>query len=134
MNALGTHVLAEMKVCNSNILKDADVLKNIMVDAAHYANAMVVETMFQPNNRDGFDAIVVISESHLAMYTCPHENYVAVDAFTCGDKCNPMDAVEFIQKKLQAEIISYRHLPRGDFNWIRISSCNEEIPEVRNCI
>lgn len=42
---------------------------------------------------DAATIIFVLAESHFAIHTYPERNFLAVDAFTCGDSGLPLTAV-----------------------------------------
>ena len=59
--------------------------------------------MFSPY---GVSGVVIIAESHLAIHTWPELGYAAVDLFTCGPKCDPKIAYEFLKKKFTAGVLT----------------------------
>ncbi len=50
MNALGTHLLVELRDCKPGILKDLDEVRDALVTAAKEAKATVVEVAFHEFN------------------------------------------------------------------------------------
>lgn len=94
---LGQHVLAEFFECDPNILNSNDK----------------VEKCFHMFNPYGVSGVVIISESHLAIHTWPELGYAAVDLFTCGTKCDPKVAYEFLKKKFNSKKASFTELKRG---------------------
>ena len=66
--------------------------------------------MFSPY---GVSGVIIISESHLAIHTWPELGYAAVDLFTCGEKCDPKVAYEYLKKAFGAKDTSYSQLNRG---------------------
>ena len=89
MNALGKHLLLEMKDCDKNILADLATVRNALVSAAQEAKATIVEIAFHEFSPFGVSGMVVIAESHLSIHTWPEYGYAAVDVFTCGDLIKP---------------------------------------------
>lgn len=110
---LGRHVLAEFFECNSNILNNPKLVEELMVEAAVECGATVVEKCFHMFNPYGVSGVVIIAESHLAIHTWPELGYAAVDLFTCGDKCDPHVAYEFLREKFGSKNSSYTGLKRG---------------------
>ena len=53
---------------------------------------------FEP---EGVSGIYLLSESHLAYHTYPLEGWCAIDAFTCGLKCDPSKAAEYILEQFR---------------------------------
>ena len=85
LQALGTHLLVELKDCNPDILNDIKEVQDALVMAARKAKATIVETSFHEFSPFGISGMVVIAESHLSIHTWPEYGYAAVDIFTCGD-------------------------------------------------
>ena len=110
---LGRHVLAEFFECDPNTLNNIDRVEKYMVDAALECGATVVQKCFHMFNPYGVSGVVIISESHLAIHTWPELGYAAVDLFTCGSKCDPKVAYEFLKTKFSSKRASFTQLKRG---------------------
>ena len=107
---LGQHVLAEFFECDSNVLNSLDKVEKHMVDAALECGATIVQKCFHMFNPYGVSGVVIISESHLAIHTWPELGYAAVDLFTCGTKCDPKVAYEFLKKMFNSKKASFTEL------------------------
>ena len=110
---LGQHVLAEFFECDPNILNNAQKVESLMIDAALECGATIVQKCFHMFSPHGVSGVVIISESHLAIHTWPELGYAAVDLFTCGDKCDPKVAYEFLKKAFHSTKASFSELKRG---------------------
>ncbi len=113
MNALGRHLLMELKDCNKEILNDVGSLKSIMLTAANEAGATVLGESFHQFNPHGVSGVVIIAESHLFIHTWPECGYAAVDIFTCGDSVQPEKAVQKLIRGLGAKSHSILEIQRG---------------------
>lgn len=113
MQGLGRHVLAEVYGCSFDILNNQDLVEKIMVNAALEAGAEVRECVFHKFSPQGISGVVVISESHLAIHTWPELGYAAVDVFTCGERVNPWDALNYITREFKAEKVETSEVIRG---------------------
>ena len=113
MDALGRHLLLELKDCNEEVLNDLDFLKRCLHDAADQIGATVVNECFYEFSPHGISGVLVISESHLCIHTWPEYGYAAVDIFTCGGSVKPELAVKPLVEKLGAKDPSYIELKRG---------------------
>ena len=113
MNALGTHLLAELRECNPEILKSLEKVRSIMVSAAQEAKATIVDVSFHEFNPFGISGVVVIAESHLTIHTWPEYDYAAVDIFTCGDIIKPEVAASFLIKEFGCKNPSIVEMKRG---------------------
>ena len=113
MHALGTHVLLELKDCNSKVLNDIKKVEGIMVSAAKEAKASIIDTSFHKFSPFGISGMVVIAESHLSIHTWPEYRYAAIDIFTCGDVLKPEVAVHHLIQKFQSKDPSMVEMKRG---------------------
>lgn len=135
--SLGQHVLAEFFECDPNILNNIDKIEKHMVDAALECGATIVQKCFHMFNPYGVSGVVIISESHLAIHTWPELGYAAVDLFTCGDKCDPKVAYEYLKEKFHCQNATFSELKRGviNKNTMKVSETPfvvaEEILEVK---
>jgi len=115
LNALGYHMLMEIKDCNREKLNDVKEIERILVKAAGEAGATVVEKAFHQFNPHGVSGVVIIAESHLFVHTWPEYGYAAVDIFTCGESLRADKAAEWITKELGSTNYSLMELRRGVF-------------------
>jgi len=113
LNALGRHLLLELKICNEEVLDDLDFLKDCLSEAAIESGATVVGESFYHFSPYGVSGVVNIAESHIAIHTWPEYRYAAVDVFTCGDDVDPEKAARLITEKLGAQSHSLIELRRG---------------------
>ncbi len=113
MNALGRHLLLELKICNEEVLNDLDLLKRYLNEAAVQSGATVVGESFYHFSPHGVSGVINIAESHISIHTWPEFKYAAVDVFTCGDDVDPEKAARLITEKLGAQSHSLIELRRG---------------------
>ena len=113
MNALGTHLLLELKDCNRDLLNDLPYIRNALLQAAHKVGATVVGQSFHQFSPQGVTGVIAIAESHLCIHTWPEYGYAAVDIFTCGVGFEPQKAVPLVVESLQSEDHSVTEIRRG---------------------
>lgn len=113
MDALGKHLLLELKDCNRETLNDLQLLKKLMIEAAIEAGAHVMGDSFHRFEPQGVSGVVVIAESHLFIHTWPEHGYAAVDIFTCGTAVKPRTAAQLVINKLEAKKHSILEIQRG---------------------
>ncbi len=113
MNALGKHLLLELKDCDREVLNDLGFLKGILLTAASEAGATVLGESFHQFSPQGVSGAVIIAESHLFIHTWPECGYAAVDIFTCGDTVQPEKAAQKLIRELGAKSHSILEIQRG---------------------
>jgi S-adenosylmethionine decarboxylase len=113
LNALGKHLLLELKDCDREVLDDLGFLKDILLAAAREAGATVLGESFHKFNPHGVSGVVIIAESHLFIHTWPECGYAAVDIFTCGDSVQPGKAAQKLITGLGAKSHSILEIQRG---------------------
>ncbi len=113
MNALGKHLLLELKGCDKEVLNDLSFLKGTLLTAAGECGATVLGESFHLFKPQGVSGVVIIAESHLFIHTWPEYGYAAADIFTCGDSVQPEKAVKVLIEKLGAESHSMIEIQRG---------------------
>ena len=113
MNALGTHLLLDLKGCNVERLNDLHFIKQAMIGAADEAGATIVGQSFHQFDPVGVTGIISIAESHLCIHTWPEHGYAAADIFTCGTSFEPHLAADILIDKLQSRDPSTTLLERG---------------------
>lgn len=113
LNALGTHLLAELRDCNKDVIRDLDKVRDALVTAANKARATVVEVTFHEFSPFGISGMVIIAESHLSIHTWPEYGYAAVDIFTCGDLIKPDEAAAYLVDCFESKDPSMMEIKRG---------------------
>ena len=113
MNALGKHLLLELKECDREVLNDLDFLRGALLKAADKCGATILGESFHQFNPQGVSGVVVIAESHLVIHTWPEYGYAAVDIFTCGDSVQAEKAAELLIEKLGSNNHSIIEMRRG---------------------
>ncbi|MBI2329034.1 MAG: adenosylmethionine decarboxylase [Chloroflexi bacterium] len=113
MNALGRHLLLELKDCDREVLNDLELLKGMLSAAAIEAGATILGESFHQFNPHGVSGVVIIAESHLFIHTWPECGYAAVDIFTCGDSVQPGKAAQKLIRGLGAKNHSILEIQRG---------------------
>ncbi len=113
MNAIGTHLLMELRVCDEALLDDVRHIENLMIGAADEAGGTVLARSFHKFEPRGVTGIVAIAESHLCIHTWPEHRYAAVDIFTCGTSFKPHEAAKLIIASLRCGKPSITEIQRG---------------------
>ena len=113
MNALGKHLLLELKDCDREVLNDLSFLRGILSAAASEAGATVLGESFHQFAPQGVSGVIIIAESHLFIHTWPEWGYAAVDIFTCGDSVQPEKAAQKLIRELGAKSHSTLEIQRG---------------------
>ena len=113
MNALGKHLLLELKGCDKEALNDIGFLREALLAAAVGAGATVLGESFHQFEPQGVSGVVIIAESHLCIHTWPEYGYAAADILTCGSTVQPEKAAEIIVGKLGGKSHSITETPIG---------------------
>jgi S-adenosylmethionine decarboxylase len=113
LNALGKHLLLELKDCDPEILNDLSFLQTILPEAASQAGATVLGNSFHQFEPQGVSGVVIIAESHVFIHTWPEFGYAAVDIFTCGNSVHPDKAANILVKELKAKSHTVLEIQRG---------------------
>lgn len=113
MEALGRHVLLELRSCNPASLDDLPFLEGMMLRAAEETGATVIGKIFHQFSPQGVTGVVAIAESHLCIHTWPEFSYAAVDIFTCGENFDPTEAAKLIIVGLESSDPEMKEVARG---------------------
>ncbi len=113
MDALGRHVLLELRECNVAVLDDLVYLEDALVSAAREAGATVIAQSFHQFAPQGVSGVVLIAESHLSLHTWPEHAYAAVDIFTCGTTVKIEVAADALIRRLGSKDPSLLEVKRG---------------------
>ena len=122
LKSLGTQILLDLENCNSDILDDIDLIKNILKEAASLSGATIIGETFHKFQPVGVTGVVSIAESHICIHTWPEYSYASVDIFSCGDDFNLETASQIIGQRLESTDSFSRVIERG----LRDGQSNED--------
>jgi spermidine synthase len=108
---IGTHLLVEF--WNTKKINDPVQIKELLRTAVEKTSATVLGDAICTPTPQGFAALILLGESHLAMHISSNDNYVAVDIFTCGDS-NYSNALAHMTDVLKPEKTKIEEVKRGD--------------------
>jgi S-adenosylmethionine decarboxylase len=113
LNALGRHLILELKGCRPDLLDDLPYIQETMLHAAESTGATIVGETFHKFAPQGVTGVVAIAESHLCIHTWPEYGYAAADISTCGEGFDPQDAADVLVDRLEASDPVRTELVRG---------------------
>jgi len=112
MKQVGTHLVVDAWEAPQSLLNDPEGIRNAILDAVSAGEATLIDLCVHQFSPHGVTATATLAESHIAIHTWPEHGYFAADLFFCG-RGKPQQAMEFLQKALQAKRVEYREIPRG---------------------
>jgi S-adenosylmethionine decarboxylase len=116
VEALGRHLLLELRDCDVAKLDDLAFLRHTMLHVAEETGATIIGEIFHQFAPQGVTGVVAIAESHLCIHTWPEFGYAAVDIFTCGAAFEPIEAASLIVTALQSKDPEITEIVRGQLH------------------
>jgi len=113
LEALGRHILLELRSCSPEALDDLPFIEGTMLHAAEETGATIIGKLFHQFSPQGVTGVVAIAESHLCIHTWPEYGYAAVDIFTCGENFDPVEAARLIIQAVGSQDPELTELERG---------------------
>ncbi len=113
MNALGIHLILDLKECDPDRLNDLPFIRATMIEAAKATGATIIGESFHQFHPIGVTGVLAIAESHLSIHTWPEYAYAALDIFTCGESFSPREVARLLIDKFQSKDPSMLELQRG---------------------
>jgi len=107
------HTLLELHGCDPALLKNANALRPLLLDAVRAGNGTVVTEVFHNFSPHGVSGVIVIAESHVAIHTWPEHGFAAVDIFSCSSALDQVKIEDGIRLGLRASHVTSRALRRG---------------------
>jgi S-adenosylmethionine decarboxylase len=102
---IGTHVIADIVgIKNPHKLDTIEKMQGIFHAAAKKAKMNIVAENWKKFEPQGISGVLFLAESHLSIHFSPEHAFAWVDSFTCGNEGSAKIAVEFICKKMGADM------------------------------
>ena len=108
---LGKHLIAEF--WGVKIEEDMAKIEKILTEAARRTFSIPLEAVSHKFSPQGFSAVILLAESHIALHYWPEEEYLAVDIFTCGKRTDPQKGLEYLKEQFQPKKIEVQKISRG---------------------
>ena len=112
-HVLGHHSIIEFSDCNPEIINLASSLEPIILKAVELTKAQYISHSSKQFEPAGASGVVLIAESHLSYHSWPEHCFLAVDIFTCSDKMETSEAIDFIAESVMAQNTLTRVIERG---------------------
>lgn len=117
LRSSGLELLLDLHECQAGVLNNPSALEKILVDSAHAAGFEVVSQIAHQFNHQGITAVLILSQSHMALHTWPEEKFAALDVYACGEKKTierGLDSVrENVIEQLGAQSFTHRMIERA---------------------
>ncbi len=114
MQPLAQHTLLELHDCNPALLRDAEGLRPLIMEAIRAGGGTIVTEIFHTFSPHGVSGVVVIAESHVTIHTWPEHAYAAVDIFSCSPSLDHEAIEQAIAAAVHCGRAASRTLPRGE--------------------
>ena len=99
------HILFDLEECPYDLLNDERFVRNSLFHASIESNSEILKIDFHKFHPQGVTGYALLADSHLSIHTWPEKGVAKCDIFTCGDKCDPHKAVEYLGKAFKAKQI-----------------------------
>ena len=99
------HILFDLKDCPFKLLDDARFVRNSLFHASLLSESEILKIDFHKFHPQGVTAFAMLADSHISIHTWPEKGVAKCDIFTCGEKCDPHKAVEYLGKAFKANKI-----------------------------
>lgn len=124
MDVKGQHLIIDAFGCSSEILNNADQLKELLSKKVTEIGMEILSTYFHSFSPQGVTGVISISTSHFSIHTWPEHGYAALDLYTCG-KEDLWPALKEILLIMKAERACVYELTRGSEHLV--SSIGKEV-------
>lgn len=114
----GKHILGELYGIDKNILNNLSLLEEAVRLGIRESNTTSHGTLVKKFEPAGLTLISLLSESHVSIHTYPEYNSLFLDAFTCGNHCNPKKIIDKIIDATNPSKVILNEIIRGKKEYI----------------
>lgn len=109
----GKHLILDLYGCQTAILNDKVKIDKLLTECVKISGATVEGKLFKQFEPNGISAVFLLSESHISVHVWPDQKYASIDMYTCGQKCDPSNILDLIEKTFDPEQFTHRLIERG---------------------
>lgn len=110
----GRHVLADIASVPAFQINDRNFLIETLRDGVKRSGATLLDEIVHDFTPSGFTALLLLAESHVSIHTYPDYGSLFLDAFTCGDSCDPDTIIDHFLEVVTCEVAFRRNQTRGN--------------------
>ena len=96
------HILIDLEGCDADLLDNARHVRNTLFHSAILSNSKILKIDFHQFTPQGVTGFALLADSHISIHTWPEKNIAKCDIFTCGEKCLPELAVQYLTEAFKA--------------------------------
>ncbi len=108
---IGIHLIVEFWGVKQK--DNSKKFEKFLVEAAQAAKATPLQVNIHEFKPQGMTGVILLSESHITFHTWPEFQYIAFDIFTCGKKCDPYQALDYLKRKMKPSKVQIMEIKRG---------------------
>lgn len=90
----GRHVIADLYDVSDDAISNEELILAGLLAGIARSGATVCGMQSKRFEPAGLTAVYLLSESHVSVHTYPEQNALFLDAFTCGQRCQPEEIVK----------------------------------------
>ena len=107
------HILFTLRGCPFELLDDKEFIRMLLYRATKECKSTLLNLATHKFDPQGVTGVAMLAESHISIHTWPEKGVAKCDIFTCGDKCDPHKAVEYLGNAFKANTgtaeVHYQH-------------------------
>ncbi|WP_185750821.1 adenosylmethionine decarboxylase [Clostridium sp. KNHs214] len=111
---LGRHILGELYGIDYEILDNLSILEKALSLGIKRSEARCEGMLVKKFNPSGVTIVALLSESHASIHTYPECNALFIDAFTCGNTCDPQAIIDVVVEIVKPQKIAVKEMKRGN--------------------
>lgn len=99
----GVSISADLWGIDFHLLNNLPYLRQLSKFGIARANATFVKMMDKKFYPTGVTVMIMLEESSYDLHTYPEQGFASVNIYTCGEKANPQDAIDYIIQELNPD-------------------------------
>ncbi len=119
-----THVAADFYKVNEVLLNDNGKMIELITEAIKISGAELIDLNYHEFKPFGLTITAILSESSCDFHGYNEHSDCMFSIFTCGDKADPMLAVQYLKERLQPEHSDIMKIKRGTRGQMEVSLIN----------
>jgi S-adenosylmethionine decarboxylase proenzyme len=109
---IGQHIILDLYDCRNADKTEKD-LDCIFHNALSESNFTVINKFFHQFEPHGVSGVFVLAESHLAFHVWTELNFISLDVYWCGKKCDEQKLINTIVDYFEPKKVNFQFLNRG---------------------
>jgi S-adenosylmethionine decarboxylase len=94
------------------MLNSPSFLRELSEKAIELSNTSIIKELEHQFTPQGYTLLMILADSSFSLHSWPEEKFVTVEIFTCAERANPENGLNFLREMLKPKHFNLKKIER----------------------